>query len=60
MTFFILFPNVLYLDHELEAISVLDEVLSHASEPEQYFFVMLDQDLETISLFYDGKYYLIN
>ncbi|KAI7887595.1 SPX domain-containing protein [Mucor mucedo] len=42
-------------DHELEAISVLEEALTHASEPEQYFFVMLDQDLETISLFYDEK-----
>lgn len=34
---------------------MLDEALTHASEPEQYFFVMLDQDLETISLFYDGN-----
>jgi hypothetical protein len=40
---------------ELQAISVLDEALRHASEPEQYFFFILDQDLETISRFYDGK-----
>lgn len=40
--------------HELQSISVLEEALRHASEPEQYFFVMLDGDLETISRFYDG------
>ncbi|KAI9360621.1 hypothetical protein BD770DRAFT_441937 [Pilaira anomala] len=36
-------------------MSVLDEALRHASEPEQYFFVMLDQDLNVISQFYNGK-----
>lgn len=35
-------------------MSVLDEALRHASEPEQYFFVMLDQDLDIISRFYNG------
>ncbi|KAL7324200.1 Xenotropic and polytropic retrovirus receptor 1 [Mucor circinelloides] len=41
--------------YELQSISVLEEALRHASEPEQYFFVMLDEDLGTISRFYDEK-----
>jgi hypothetical protein len=44
----------MFIVNALQAISVLDEALRHASEPEQYFFVMLDQDLATISRFYDG------
>ncbi|CAO3698897.1 unnamed protein product [Rhizopus stolonifer] len=40
-------------DHH--TVSILDEVLKHASEPEKYFFISLDQDLETISVFYDSK-----
>ncbi|KAI9486317.1 MAG: SPX domain-containing protein [Benjaminiella poitrasii] len=40
----------------LQTISVFEEAVRHASKPEQYFFVMLDQDLETISRFYDGIY----
>lgn len=46
------------LANELRSMSMLDEALRHASEPEQYFFVMLDQDLEIISHFYDGKFSL--
>ncbi|KAG0745260.1 hypothetical protein G6F62_005015 [Rhizopus arrhizus] len=38
-----------------QATSILEEVLKHASEPEQYFFVTLDRDLDTISTFYDSK-----
>lgn len=41
--------------NELRSMSMLDEALRHASEPEQYFFVMLDQDLDLISHFYDEK-----
>ncbi|KAG2230138.1 hypothetical protein INT48_001480 [Thamnidium elegans] len=40
---------------ELQNMSVLDEALRHASEPEQYFFFMLDQDLDVISQFYNEK-----
>ncbi|RCH84235.1 hypothetical protein CU098_001628, partial [Rhizopus stolonifer] len=39
----------------LQSNSVLNEAPRFASEPERYFFVMLDQDLETISRFYDEK-----
>ncbi|CAO3628232.1 unnamed protein product [Cunninghamella echinulata] len=35
--------------------TALDEILSHSSEPERYFFNMLDQELEKISRFYDQK-----
>lgn len=41
-------------NRNLRSLSILDQVLRHASEPEQYFFVMLDQDLQTIANFYDG------
>lgn len=40
-------------DHH--TVFILDEVLKHVSEPERYFFISLDQDLETISVFYDCK-----
>lgn len=43
------------IGRELHTVSILDQVLKHASEPEQYFFVMLDEDLKTISTFYDGE-----
>lgn len=41
--------------NNLQVASILEEAIKHASEPEQYFFIMLDQDLETISKFYDSK-----
>lgn len=41
--------------NNLQVASILEEAIKHASEPEQYFFVVLDQDLETISKFYDSK-----
>ncbi|KAI8374053.1 SPX domain-containing protein [Choanephora cucurbitarum] len=40
---------------ESQPATILEEALRHANEPEQYFFIMLDQDLETISRFYDEK-----
>ncbi|KAL0091577.1 SPX domain-containing protein [Phycomyces blakesleeanus] len=36
-------------------LSVFDEVLLHASEPERAFFMMLNEELEKISDFYDEK-----
>lgn len=35
--------------------TILDEVLTLTNEPERYFFAMLDQELEKISRFYNGK-----
>lgn len=36
-------------------MSVLDEVLFHASSPERHFFDALDIELDKISRFYCGK-----
>ncbi|KAI9323090.1 hypothetical protein BX666DRAFT_5854 [Dichotomocladium elegans] len=35
-------------------LSVFEEVLLHASEPERIFFVVLNGELEKVSRFYDG------
>lgn len=36
-------------------LSVLEEVLLHASEPERQFFAMLNGELDKVSRFYNGK-----
>lgn len=36
-------------------MSILDEVLYHASSSERNFFDSLDYELDKISKFYDGK-----
>ncbi|KAI8982261.1 SPX domain-containing protein [Mycotypha africana] len=40
---------------DLRSLSLLDEARRHATEPEQYFFIRLDEDLEKISKFYNEK-----
>lgn len=36
-------------------LSVWDEVLLHANESERAFFTMLNQELDKVTMFYNGK-----